>query len=225
MGNNSNFLFRVGGILLLMMGCGQASELSLGNDYSDNEPPFPQQVGGSAGSGFNAGNAGTAGMTKLCGNMIGSVQCSSEEFCDFSEAQACATAQIFFGNCNSRPTSCPTCFQTTNSVCGCDGILYCSECLANLAGVDITPDKTMCTGGTKKCGSWLGDICPSEQFCDFASIQCGKNGETGVCLVKPSLDVCPVACNPICGCDGKQYCNECFANHDGIDVDPNGSCP
>src|SRR5262249_5291336 len=43
------------------------------------------------------------------------------------------------GTCVPAPAACDT---DCPGVCGCDGIAYCNECLANAAGVDVDPSSS-----------------------------------------------------------------------------------
>jgi hypothetical protein len=140
--------------------------------------------------------------------------CPESDYCDFA-ADGCSGV----GVCRPRSSSCSSECQP---VCGCDGVEYCNACAAQTAGVDVGPSSE-CASENPRCGGWLGERCPADEFCDFGDASCGQPGATGRCQLRPLESVCPAECTPACGCDGQPYCNECFANAAGIDRSL--SCP
>jgi hypothetical protein len=51
---------------------------------------------------------------------------------------------------------------------------------------------------------------------------CGFADQTGTCQLRSP--VCPNVIQPVCGCDGNIYGNECLAQAAGVDVSVNNSC-
>jgi hypothetical protein len=70
--------------------------------------------------------------------------------------------------------------------------------------------------GGRSCGGFVGDVCSDTEFCDFPEPGCDYADATGICKDRP--DICQPAIDPVCGCDGRDYQNECEAYKAGTDV-------
>ena len=162
-----------------------------------------------------------------CGGFLG-LTCGEDEYCDYEPSQMCGAGDQM-GSCKAKPDVCPlACPAPEYQVCGCDGQLYCSECDAQRAGVDVTGQTGNCGAEPKDCGGFAGFTCGEDEYCDYEpSEMCGAADQMGTC--KPRPEVCPLGCpapeyQP-CGCDGQLYCNECEANRAGVSItDQTGTC-
>jgi hypothetical protein len=58
--------------------------------------------------------------------------------------------------------------------------------------------------------------CGEHAFCEFPRGTCGENHAAGTCSDKPEM--CTQQFDPVIGCDGKRYSNECDAHAHGVSV-------
>lgn len=128
-------------------------------------------------------------------------------FCEFCEGKCGGS-----GTCAEKPDACITVYDP---VCGCDGKTYSNDCVRQIAGV------------SKKYGGecivehqcYTDSDCNSGKFCKFHEGTCQG---PGICTEKPTA--CITLYDPVCGCDGKTYGNDCAASTFSVSVNYDGDC-
>ncbi len=75
----------------------------------------------------------------------------------------------------------------------------------------------------RSCGGFLGLLCPTDQYCEYATGSCGNGDALGECRSKPGI--CSRILAPVCGCDGRTYSNDCIRQSNGVSKRADGACP
>jgi len=73
-----------------------------------------------------------------------------------------------------------------------------------------------------KCGGVENLTCPEAYTCDYPENTCNDDRVEGLCFKTP--DACTEQYEPVCGCDGKTYSNDCKRLMNGTPLAYTGEC-
>ncbi len=110
------------------------------------------------------------------------------------------------------------CPEIFSPVCGVDGKTYPNDCEATCAGVEIAY-RGECVD---ICGGIAGFPCPRGQVCNYIDPTCAIVDLAGTCV--PFPEICPQVYDPVCGCDGVTYANDCERIRAGATLKNVGTC-
>jgi hypothetical protein len=145
-----------------------------------------------------------------CGGCTSLLDCLPNEFCRAPDGQCGGR-----GDCTFIAQVCPTEYDP---VCGCDAETYANRCRAAMYAVSIA-GAGPCDG---VCGGIAGIPCPDGQICELPAGTCHGADFQGRCV--PGGDYCIQVFDPVCGCDGHTYPNDCERRRAGVQKAHHGPC-
>jgi len=145
--------------------------------------------------------------------------CPEGEFCDGPPGM-CQIEGIN-GWCVEIPVECDIFPDPLQPVCGCDGKTYNSDCERQQAGIWLNhygpcENTTPCFPGDPY------HVCSPGEFCEGPEGMCDMVGISGWCQI-PETD-CGYLYDPVCGCDGVTYRNDCERQRRGVWRRHRGEC-
>jgi hypothetical protein len=165
------------------------------------------------------GDCGPVDQEQACG-VWNLPACPDGQYCDFPDDQCGAADRA--GVCKPKPEAC---YEIYAPVCGCDGETYSNDCMAAAAGADVS---TLCEPNTGQqegeiCGGIAGFQCADGLVCDYSANDGCYADAAGTCKQDTQI-LCTQEYDPVCGCDGVTYGNDCMRRGARVALDHVGEC-
>lgn len=94
--------------------------------------------------------------------------------------------------------------------------------LSGLLAGCAEPETSTVMQDAAMCGGIAGNACPAGRTCDLPAGMCNAADLQGSCAV--TADFCAEIYDPVCGCDGRTYSNDCFRLMAGAQKNHDGEC-
>ncbi len=149
-----------------------------------------------------------------CGGFIG-IPCPKGTYCQYP-ADMCNGADMM-GECVEVTEVCEKIYDP---VCACNGKTYGNPC--ELAKAMQQIDHYGECKSDNACGGIMGLPCKEGAYCQYPEGSCDWADMMGECVDVPGA--CIALWDPVCGCDGKTYGNDCELAAAMAQKDHHGAC-